>query len=77
MTTRKFNQKSTKTQKAGKRNKKITSKSKGGLLETITTAIVPFGLVAAKRSYSKRVKRSSGKSGRKMKKFIRSMKRRR
>ena len=77
MAIRKFNRKSTKTQKAGRKNKKFTSKRKGGVLETIATAIVPFGLVAAKRSYSKRVKRSSGKSGRKMKKFIRSMKRRR
>ena len=77
MATRKFNRKSSKTQKAGRRNKKITSKRKGGVLETIATAIVPFGLVAAKRSYSRRVKKSSGKSGRKMKKFIRSMRRRR
>ena len=77
MATRKFNRKSTKTQKAGKRNKKFTSKRKGGLLETIATAIVPFGLVAAKRSYTKRVKKSSPKNGRKMKKAFRSMKRRR
>ena len=77
MATRKFNRKSTKTQKAGRRNKKFTSKRKGGLLETIATAIVPFGLVAAKRSYSRRVKKSSGKSGRKMKKILRSMRRRR
>jgi len=77
MATRKFNRKLTKTQKAGRRNKKFTSKRKGGLLETIATAIVPFGLVAAKRTYTKRVKKSSGKSGRKMKKFIRSMRRRR
>jgi hypothetical protein len=77
MATRKFNRKSTITQKAGRRNKKFTSKRKGGLLETIATAIVPFGLVAAKRSYSRRVKKSSGKSGRKMKKKFRSMRRRR
>jgi hypothetical protein len=77
MANRKFNRKSTKTQKAGRRNKKITSKRKGGVLETIATAIVPFGLVAAKRSYSRRVKKSSGKSGRKMKKVLRSMRRRR
>tara|TARA_Y100000389_G_scaffold165649_1_gene169918 strand:+ start:808 stop:1041 length:234 start_codon:yes stop_codon:yes gene_type:complete len=77
MATRKFNRKSTKTQKAGRRNKKFSSKRKGGLLETIATAIVPFGLVAAKRSYSRRVKKSSGKSGRKMKKKFRSMRRRR
>ena len=77
MANRKFNRKSTKTQKAGRRNKKITSKRKGGVLETIATAIVPFGLVAAKRSYSRRVKKSSGKSGRKMKKALRSMRRRR
>ena len=77
MATRKFNRKSTKTQKAGRRNKKFTSKRKGGLLETIATAIVPFGLVAAKRSYSRRVKKYSGKSGRKMKKALRSMRRRR
>jgi hypothetical protein len=77
MTTRKFNRKNSKSQKAGKRIKKITSKRKGGILNTIATAIIPFGLVAAKRSYSKSIKRNKSKARNSMKKKLRKLKLRR
>ena len=77
MTTRKFNRKNSKSQKAGKRIKKFTSKRKGGILNTIATAIIPFGLVAAKRSYSKSIKRNKSKARNSMKKKLRKLKLRR
>ena len=58
MTTKKVVRRSSKTQKAGRRYKKFTNKRKGGILNTVASAMVPFGLVALKRAYSNRVKRT-------------------
>lgn len=51
------------TQRAGRRVKKVTSKRRGGFLSTIATAAVPFGLVALKRAYSKRHPGAKGVRG--------------
>lgn len=51
------------TQRAGRRVKKVTSKRRGGFLSTIATAAVPFGLVAMKRAYSKRHPDAKGVRG--------------
>ncbi len=51
------------TQRAGRRVKKVTSKRRGGFLSTIATAAVPFGLVAMKRAYSKRHPEAKGVRG--------------
>ena len=63
MTTKKVVRRSSKTQKGGRRYKKITNKRNGGILKTIASAIVPLGLVALKRAYSKRVKRTGSRKG--------------
>ena len=43
-------------------------------METISTAIVPFGLVAAKRAYGKKGHKSTKKMGMKLKKTLRRLK---
>lgn len=81
MAVKKFTRKYTSTKKsqsAGKRYKKVTNKRKGGLMDTIATAIVPFGLVAAKRAYAKKTKsKKPMKMMKKMKKSLRMKSRRR
>tara|TARA_B100001063_G_scaffold101100_1_gene94421 strand:- start:927 stop:1184 length:258 start_codon:yes stop_codon:yes gene_type:complete len=54
--------KSIKNKKGGKiikRVKKFTSKRKGGFLDTIINAIVPFGLVATNHVFKKKMKKKS------------------
>ena len=85
MAVKKFTRKSTsmkkKSQRAGKIYKKVTSKRKGGLVDTVSTAIVPFGLVAAKRAYAKKNKSKKPmkitKMMKKIKKSLRMKSRRR
>ena len=76
MTTRKIVRKTSKTQKAGRRYKKFTNKRKGGILDTVTSAIVPFGLVAVKRAYAKRVKSRGNGRGKTRRRFSRFSRRR-
>ena len=83
MAVKKFTRKSTheKNHKALVKDTKKTSKRKGGLMDTIATAIVPFGLVAAKRAYAKKTKSKKPmkmmKMMKKMKKSLRMKSRRR
>ncbi len=77
MATRKFIRKSklnkSKSQRAGKRYKKISTKRRGGFIETISTGLVPFGLVAAKRAYGKKMRGSTRKMGSRVRKTLRRL----
>ncbi len=48
----------TRKQKAGKKSRKFSNKRRGGLLETISTAIVPFGLFGLKKYADKKLRKS-------------------
>ncbi len=65
---KKTTKKTTKKQQGGvKKLKKTSSKRKGGFMETISTAIVPFGLFGLKKYAEKKLKK--GKGSKKMRKF--------
>ena len=49
----------TRKQKAGKKARKFSNKRRGGLLETISTAIVPFGLFGLKKYADKKLRKSN------------------
>lgn len=49
----------TKKQKAGMRKRKFSSKRRGGLLATLSTAIVPFGLFGLKKYADKKLRKSN------------------
>ena len=48
----------TRKQKAGKKSRKFSNKRRGGLLSTISTAIVPFGLFGLKKYADKKLRKS-------------------
>tara|TARA_X000000368_G_scaffold407153_1_gene386262 strand:- start:794 stop:1036 length:243 start_codon:yes stop_codon:yes gene_type:complete len=62
--------KTTKKQQGGRKQlKKTSSRRKGGFMETISTAIVPFGLFGLKKYAEKKLRK--GKGSKKMRKFSR------
>ena len=68
----------TRNQKAGTRRRKFSSKNRGGLLATLSTAIVPFGLFGLKKYADKKLRKSkSTKTFRRKRSFRRNKKTRR
>jgi len=49
----------TRKQKAGTRRRKFSSKKRGGLLATLSAAIVPFGLFGLKKYADKKLRKSN------------------
>jgi hypothetical protein len=67
---KKNTRRNTKKQQGGRRKlKKTSSRRKGGFMETISTAIVPFGLFGLKKYAEKKLRK--GKGSKKMRKFSR------
>lgn len=68
----------TRKQNAGTRRRKFSSKNRGGLLATLSTAIIPFGLFGLKKYADKKLRKSkSTKTFRRKRSYRRSKKTRR
>ena len=68
---KKNTRRNTKKQRGGRKQlKKTSSRRKGGFMETISTAIVPFGLFGLKK-YAEKKLRKGNKTGKKMRKMSR------